>query len=73
MKRYFALILAALLLMPTIVSCSQNGSDETKGADTTADTAATAAAAMDSSVMADRLMENARFFIALHLDGCFGF
>lgn len=42
MKRYFALILAALLLMPTIVSCSQNGSEETKGAETTADTAATA-------------------------------
>ena len=42
MKRYFALILAALLLMPTIVSCSQNGSEETKGAETTADTAAIA-------------------------------
>ena len=67
MKRYFALILAALLLMPTIVSCSQNGSEETKGADTTADTTATA----DSEVETEEETDdgNIRSWEGLTFDG----
>ena len=67
MKRYFALILAALLLMPTIVSCSQNGSEETKGAETTADTAATADSEVETEDETDD--GNIRSWEGLTFDG----